>query len=149
MRFQKSHEQLPDHNPIFGAYYKDRGSDTYHPQAIDQKIHEKDLRMVPKTDLFNFKFNAVSMPTPEKNMFELKEGSKVLDAIKNKDAITLKVLADRGELEKLSDEQIKAYEAVAGENGDTFSTNILKNIKRPHHEIRVESVSVSPKRCIK
>jgi hypothetical protein len=128
----RSHEQMPDDNPIHGEYYKDREQDYYYPKTKDQSVLERDRRMIPASSLRDFKFTALAIPTQEGNFLSLDEckpdDKAVYNAVKSSDAITLKLLAEAGANLKasFSEEQDKTVQKIAEENKDTFSLSVLK-----------------------
>lgn len=106
---QKSHEQLPDINPRTGFYYINHEKDDYLPIVSGENIPATDIRWEPPSDLKNFKFTTVAIPTREKNFLSL---DTIENIVKSSDAIILKLLAEKG---------------TALKNFSTLKKNALKN----------------------
>jgi len=132
---QKSHEQLPDTYPNGGEYYKDHIRDTYHPKEKDESVPENDLRRLPPSDLENFKFTALTIPTSSnaqaKNILVIDEtkidDESIYAAVKSGDSVTLKLLLEKGFLKSPEDHQ--KLKDIAEMRKNMFALQLLNDAK--------------------
>jgi len=155
---QKSHEQLPDTDPNCGEYYKDRVRNDYYPKEKDESVPKNDLRQLPPSDLGNFKFTALTIPTSSnakaKNVLVIDEtkidNESIYAAVKSGDSVMLKLLLEKGFLRSSEDHQKLKDMAKMGKN--MFALQLLNDAKPSSNSLlslaeKHENKKIDPNVC--